>query len=111
VAVDGGAVADVEFAGDHFGAAPVEEVALDGLAVRMVADGAAASVMGRIGLGLGGFDFGGCGGLGGGSGARGGARVNIGVGRGVNEIGIVFAFAMVRGVILAFGWMKVAHAH
>ena len=131
MAVDEGAVADIEFAGDHFGAAPVEEIALDGLAVRMVADAAAAAVMSGVGFGLGGFYFGGWGGgrqsrhggqalLGGQArggwrsgrrrGACGSARVNIGGGVGVNEIGIVFAFAMVLGVILALGWVKVSHA-
>jgi len=49
VAVDGGAVGDFVIAGDQFGAAPADEIAFDGVAVRVGADGTSAGVTGEIG--------------------------------------------------------------
>ena len=55
VAVDGGAVGEMEFAGDPVGAAPMEESFFDGRAVGVPADGAAAGVLREVGGGSGHF--------------------------------------------------------
>ena len=49
VGIDGEAAGEIVFLGDQFGAAPAEEIAFDGIAIGMGADGAPAGVMGEIG--------------------------------------------------------------
>ena len=51
VAVDGGGVEGGVFAGDAFGAVPVQVVVFDGFAVGVAADGAADAVVGEVGAG------------------------------------------------------------
>jgi hypothetical protein len=48
VAIDGGAVGDFVILGYQFGAAPTDEIAFDGVAVRVEADGASTGVAGEI---------------------------------------------------------------
>ena len=48
VAVDGGASGELEFVGDAGNGAPVEESFLDGVALRVLADAAAALVVGKV---------------------------------------------------------------
>ena len=49
VAIDGEAAGEIVFLGNQFGAAPADEIAFDGVAVGVGADGASASVAGEIG--------------------------------------------------------------
>ena len=51
VAIDGDAIGDVERFGNLLRIAPTDEIAFDGIAIGMTADGAAAGMAGEIGRG------------------------------------------------------------